>query len=59
MVKNLPALQEAQAHPWVRKTSWRRDDNPVRYSCLENSMDRDAQLATVQGVSKRWTQLSN
>ena len=30
---------------------------PLHYSCLENPMDRGAWWATVQGVSKRWTQL--
>ena len=35
------------------------NDNPLQYSCLENSMDRGAWLATVHGVSKSWTQLSN
>ena len=27
----------------------------VQYSCLENSMDRGALLATVHGVTKSWT----
>ena len=38
MVKNLPAMQET----WVR--SLVREDpleNPLQYSCLENSMDRE------------------
>ena len=34
-------------------------DNPLNYSCLENSMDRGAWWATVHGVTKNWTQLSN
>ena len=29
--------------------------NPLQYSCLENPMDRGAQLATVHGVAKSWT----
>ena len=29
-----------------------RNGNPLQYSCLENSMDRGAQWATVHGVSK-------
>ena len=29
------------------------------YSCLENSMDRGAWQATVHGVSKSWTQMSD
>ena len=33
--------------------------NPLQYSCLENSMDRGAWQATVHGVAKSWTQLSN
>ena len=33
--------------------------NPLQYSCLGNSMDRGAWLATVLGVSKSWTQLSD
>ena len=32
--------------------------NPLRYSCLENSMDRGAWWATVHGVTKIQTQLS-
>ena len=33
--------------------------NPIEYSCLENPMDRGAQWATVHGVSKGQTWLSN
>ena len=29
--------------------------NPLQYSCLENSMDRGALWATVQGAAKSWT----
>ena len=32
---------------------------PLQYSCLENSMDRAAWQATVHGVPKSWTQLSD
>ena len=28
---------------------------PLQYSCLENSMDREAWWATVYGVTKSWT----
>ena len=28
---------------------------PLQYSCLENSMDREAWQATVHGVRKSWT----
>ena len=33
--------------------------NPLQYSCLENSMYRGAWWATVHGVPKSWTQLSD
>ena len=32
---------------------------PRQYSCLENSMDRGAWQATVHGVAKTWTRLSD
>ena len=33
--------------------------NPLQYSCLENPMDRGAWWATVYGVTKSWTWLSD
>ena len=33
--------------------------NPLQYSCQENSMDRRAWQATVHGVTRSWTRLSN
>ena len=32
--------------------------NPLQYSCLGNSMDREAWQATVHGITKIWAQLS-
>ena len=32
---------------------------PLQYSCLENPMDGEAWWATVHGVAKSWTQLSD
>ena len=32
---------------------------PFHYSCLENPMDRGAWWATVLGVARSWTQLSD
>ena len=32
--------------------------NPLQYSCLETSMDREECWATVHGVTKSWTPLS-
>ena len=31
------------------------NDNPLQYSCLKNSMDREAWRATVHGDAKSWT----
>ena len=39
-------------HFWTRKIAWRRDGNPLQYSCLENLMDKGAWQATVHGVKK-------
>ena len=33
--------------------------NPLQYSCLENPLGRDAWLATLYGVAKSWSQLSD
>ena len=33
--------------------------NPFQYSCLENPMDGGACWATVHGVAKSWTRLSD
>ena len=33
--------------------------NSLQYSCLENSMDGGAWLATVHGIAKSWTRLSS
>ena len=35
------------------------NDNPPQYSCLENPMDGGACWATVHGVAKSWTRLSD
>ena len=33
--------------------------NPLQYSCLKKSMDRGTRQATVHGVTKNWTRLSD
>ena len=35
------------------------DSNTYQYSCIENSMDREAWKAIVHGVPKSWTRLSD
>ena len=44
--------------PGSRRSPEEGYGHPLQYSCLENSKDRGAWWATVQGVSKSWTQLS-
>ena len=59
-VKNLPAMQET----WVRSLGW---EDPLEEGMATHSsilawripMDRGAWRATVHGVEKSWTQLSN
>ena len=45
--------------PWVGKIPWRRKCNPLQYSCLENPMEGGAWWATVHGVAKSQSQLSD
>ena len=57
MVKNVPAKGGDVGHSGVIPGSGRSlgggSGNPLQYSCLENSMDREAWVGyTVQGVSK-------
>ena len=46
-------------NPWVGKIPGEGNGNPLQYSCLEDPMDRGAWWATVHGVAKSWTRLSN
>ena len=45
--------------PGLERSPGEGNGNPLQYSCLENPMDRRAWRATVLGVAKTWTQLSN
>ena len=56
MVKNLPAVQER----WVQSLGQEEGNgNPLQHSCLENSIDRGTWQATVPGVAKSQTRLSD
>ena len=63
MVKNLPAnagdTGDAGLIPGSGRSPGERNGNPFQYSCLENPIDREAWQATVHGVAKSRTQLSN
>ena len=43
--------------PELGRSPGEENSSPLQYSCLENSTDSGAWLATVHGVEKRWTQL--
>ena len=63
MVKNPPATAGDARDPDLTP-GWGRspeggNDNPLQYSCLGNPMDRGAWWATVHGVAKSQTGLSN
>ena len=45
--------------PGSRRSPGEGNGNPLQYSCLENPMDRGAWWATVHGVAKSQTQLSD
>ena len=60
VVKNPPAKAEDKCLiPGLERSSGEENVNPFQYSCLENSKDREAWWATVHGVAKSWTRLSN
>ena len=45
--------------PGLGRSPGEGNGNPLQYYCLENLIDRGAWQATVHGVAKSWTQLSN
>ena len=45
--------------PGLERFSGEGNGNPLQYSCLKNSMDRGAWWATVHGVAKNWTRMSD
>ena len=60
VVKNLPAKQEnASSIPGSGRSPGEGNGNPLQYSCLENPTDGGAWWATVHGVAKSQTGLSD
>ena len=45
--------------PGLRRSPGGGHRNPLQYSCLENPMDRGAWRATVHGITKSQTRLSD
>ena len=52
MVKNLPVMQETQVQSLGGKDPLEKE-MATQYSCLENSMDRGAWQATVNGATEK------
>ena len=61
VVKNPPAnagdIRDESSIPRSRRSSGGGHSNPLKCSCLENPMDREAWWATVHEVAKSWTRL--
>ena len=63
MVKNLPThteyARDASSVPGSGRPPGEGNGNPLQYSCLENPMDGGVWWATVHGVAKSWTRMSD
>ena len=60
VIKNLPAYAgDSGLIPGSERSPGGGNGNPVQSSCLKNPMDRGAWRATVHGVAKSQTQLSD
>ena len=58
--KNPPTIQETQIHSLGQRDLEKgMVGYLLQYFCLENSMERGIWKATVYGVAKIWTQLSD
>ena len=60
VVKSPPAnAGDTSLIPGSGRSPGEGNGNPLQYSCLGNPMDSGAWWATVHGISKSWTSLSN
>ena len=63
MIKKPPAnardTGDSDLIPGLGRSPGGGNGNPFQYACLENPMDRGAWRATVRGVAKSQTGLSN
>ena len=60
VVNNLPAnVGDTGSMPGSRKPSGEENGHPLQYSSPENPTDKGAWWATVHGLAKSQTQLSN
>ena len=59
-LKRLPAMRETCVRSLGQEDPpGEGNGTPLQYSCLENPMDGEAWWATVHGVAKSWTRLSD
>ena len=62
-VKNPPVsgadARDVGSVPGLRRSSGEGTGNPLQYSCLEDPMDSGGWRATVNGIAKSWTRLSD
>ena len=56
---NVGDTEDACSVPWLGRSPGEENDNPLQYSYLRITMDRGAWQATVHGVAKSWTPLSD
>ena len=59
MVKNPPAMRDLGSIPGLERSPGGGHGNPLQYSFLENLTDREAWWATVHGIAKSQTLLSD
>ena len=60
MVKCLPTMPETRVRSLGQEDSpGEGNGTPLQYSCLENPIDRPAWQATIHGVARSWTRLSD
>ena len=57
--KSVCNAEDLGSIPGLGRAPGEGNSNPLQYFCLENPMDGGAWWATLRGVSKSWTQLSD
>ena len=58
-VKSPCSAEDPGSIPGLKRSSGGGNGSALRYSCLDNFMDRGARWATVHGITKIQTRLSN
>ena len=59
MIESSCNAGELGSIPGLGSSSGEGNGNPLQYSCLDNSMDKGAWWATVHGVTKSQTRVSD